>query len=250
MLYFDRCFYGLCFSLFFFFNFWPIYIYFIWSTFWLSYGSAGKESAFNMGDLGLIPGLGRSPREGKGYSLQCSGLENSMGLQRIWHDWTTLTFHFHSKYISYRKPVVRYCFLMNSHNLCLFIVFKTCTVKIINIVGSISSILVFIFYPFYLFFIFSPLFFLPYLALLEQFYSLSLWFLGFSSLSIWITLLIKIISGFCKIYNTLLLLIYVHFQITLCHTMGIATTSQKSFPNSSFSFLLSLLSFISVTYSL
>ena len=154
------------------------------------------------------------------------------------------------KYISYRKPVVRYCFLMNSHNLCLFIVFKTCTVKIINIVGSISSILVFIFYPFYLFFIFSPLFFLPYLALLEQFYSLSLWFLGFSSLSIWITLLIKIISGFCKIYNTLLLLIYVHFQITLCHTMGIATTSQKSFPNSSFSFLLSLLSFISVTYSL
>ena len=31
-----------------------------------------------MGDLGLIPGLGRSPREGKGYPLQYSGLENSM----------------------------------------------------------------------------------------------------------------------------------------------------------------------------
>ena len=31
------------------------------------YGSAGKESAYNMGDLGLIPGLGRSPGEGKGY---------------------------------------------------------------------------------------------------------------------------------------------------------------------------------------
>ena len=31
-----------------------------------------------MGDLGLIPGLGRSPGEGKGYSLQYSGLENSM----------------------------------------------------------------------------------------------------------------------------------------------------------------------------
>ena len=31
-----------------------------------------------MGDLGLIPGLGRSPREGKGYLLQYSGLENSM----------------------------------------------------------------------------------------------------------------------------------------------------------------------------
>ena len=41
-------------------------------------GSDGKESARNVGDLGLIPGLGRSPREGKGYPLQYSGLENSM----------------------------------------------------------------------------------------------------------------------------------------------------------------------------
>ena len=41
-------------------------------------GSAGKESAYNEGDLGLTPGLGRSPGEGKGYSLQYSGLENSM----------------------------------------------------------------------------------------------------------------------------------------------------------------------------
>ena len=40
-------------------------------------GSAGKESTCNVGDLGLIPGLGRSPGEGKGYSLQYSGLENS-----------------------------------------------------------------------------------------------------------------------------------------------------------------------------
>ena len=32
----------------------------------------------NSGDLGLIPGLGRSPGEGKGYPLQYSGLENSM----------------------------------------------------------------------------------------------------------------------------------------------------------------------------
>ena len=39
---------------------------------------AGKESAYNAGDLGLIPGLGRSPGEGKGYPLQYSGLENSM----------------------------------------------------------------------------------------------------------------------------------------------------------------------------
>ena len=41
-------------------------------------GSAGKESACNVRDLGLIPGLGRSPGEGKGYPLQYSGLENSM----------------------------------------------------------------------------------------------------------------------------------------------------------------------------
>jgi len=40
-------------------------------------GSAGKESACNAGDLGLIPGLGRSPGERKGYPLQYSGLENS-----------------------------------------------------------------------------------------------------------------------------------------------------------------------------
>ena len=41
-------------------------------------GLAGKESACNEGDLGLTPGLGRSPGEGKGYPLQYSGLENSM----------------------------------------------------------------------------------------------------------------------------------------------------------------------------
>ena len=41
-------------------------------------GSDGKESTCNVGDLGSIPGLGRSPGEGKGYPLQYSGLENSM----------------------------------------------------------------------------------------------------------------------------------------------------------------------------
>ena len=40
--------------------------------------SAGKDSACNVGDLGLIPGLGRSPGKGKGYSPQFSGLESSM----------------------------------------------------------------------------------------------------------------------------------------------------------------------------
>ena len=42
-------------------------------------GSAGKESACNMGDLGLTPRLGRFPGEGKDYPLQYSGLENSSG---------------------------------------------------------------------------------------------------------------------------------------------------------------------------
>ena len=41
------------------------------------YGSAGKESVCNVGNLGSIPGLGSSPGEGKGYSLQYSDLENS-----------------------------------------------------------------------------------------------------------------------------------------------------------------------------
>ena len=41
-------------------------------------GLAGEESACNVGDLGLILGLGRSPGKGKGYPLQYSGLENSM----------------------------------------------------------------------------------------------------------------------------------------------------------------------------
>ena len=43
-----------------------------------SHISAGKKSACNTGDPGLIPGLGRSPGEVKGYPLQYSRLENSM----------------------------------------------------------------------------------------------------------------------------------------------------------------------------
>ena len=41
-------------------------------------GSDGKESTLNAGNLGLIPGLGRSPEGGNGYPLQYSCLENSM----------------------------------------------------------------------------------------------------------------------------------------------------------------------------
>ena len=63
-------------------------------------GSAGKESTCNVGDLGLIPGLGRSPGEGKGYSLQYSGLENSMdcivhGVAKGQTQLSDFHFHFH-----------------------------------------------------------------------------------------------------------------------------------------------------------
>ena len=46
--------------------------------------SVGKESTCNMGDLGLIPGLGQSPGEGNSYPLQFSGLENSMDKGAWW----------------------------------------------------------------------------------------------------------------------------------------------------------------------
>ena len=48
--------------------------------------SAGKESTHNLEDLDSIPGLGRSPGEGKGYPLQ-------LGSQKVWHDWALSTFN-------------------------------------------------------------------------------------------------------------------------------------------------------------
>ena len=47
-------------------------------------GSGGKESAYNAGDPGSVPGLGRSPGEGNGYSFQYSGLENFMDSGAWW----------------------------------------------------------------------------------------------------------------------------------------------------------------------
>ena len=60
-------------------------------------GSAGKESACNVGDLGSIAGLRRSPGEGNGNPLQYSGLEIPwtvccMGWPRVRHDWANFTF--------------------------------------------------------------------------------------------------------------------------------------------------------------
>ena len=50
----------------------------IWQELGFSGGSDSKESTCDAGDLGLIPGLGRSPEEGSGYPLQYSHRENSM----------------------------------------------------------------------------------------------------------------------------------------------------------------------------
>ena len=59
--------------------------------------AAGKEASSDAGDLGLIPGLGRSPGEGKGHPLQYSDLENPMDytVHRVAKNRTQLSdFHF------------------------------------------------------------------------------------------------------------------------------------------------------------
>ena len=68
-------------------------------------GSAGKEFACDVGDLGLIPGLGRSPGEGKGYPLQYSSLENSMDciVYGVAMCWTCLS-NFHLTLSSLTSP--------------------------------------------------------------------------------------------------------------------------------------------------
>ena len=56
-------------------------------------GSEGKASVYNVGDLGSIPGLARSPGEEKGYPLQHSDLENSMDCtgHGVAESWTRLS---------------------------------------------------------------------------------------------------------------------------------------------------------------
>ena len=75
------------------------WIVFLSSTGGFPSGSNGKESACDAGDLGSIPGLGRSPGEQNGYPLQYSGLQNSMDsiVHGVAKNWTRLSnFHFHS----------------------------------------------------------------------------------------------------------------------------------------------------------
>ena len=74
-----------------------------------------KNPPAKAGDLGSVPGLGRSPEEGKGYPLQYSGLENSMDyiVHRVTKSWTQLSdFHFHYPYerviIKWNNACARY----------------------------------------------------------------------------------------------------------------------------------------------
>ena len=70
-------------------------------------GSAGEESTYTPGDMGSVPGLGRSPGEGNDNSLQYSCLENFMDRGACWatvhgvtKSWTQLSdqyFYFHFK---------------------------------------------------------------------------------------------------------------------------------------------------------
>ena len=60
-------------------------------------GSDGKESTCSAADLGSVPGLGRSPGEGKGFPLQYSGLEKSMDyiVHGVAKSWTRLNLKIH-----------------------------------------------------------------------------------------------------------------------------------------------------------
>ena len=70
-------------------------------------GSPGKESTCNAGDLDSVPGWGRSPGEGNGYTLQYSGLENSTDciVHGVAKSWTWLSnFHFRPPLLWSRLP--------------------------------------------------------------------------------------------------------------------------------------------------
>ncbi|CAI9171683.1 unnamed protein product [Rangifer tarandus platyrhynchus] len=79
-------------------------------------GPDSKESACNAGDLGLIPGSGRSPGGGPGYPLQYSGLENPHGQRSPWgrkeSDMTEHTHaceHTHTQILKFRRLTKEFC---------------------------------------------------------------------------------------------------------------------------------------------
>ena len=75
----------------------------------ISGGSAGKNSVCNAGDLGLIPGLGISPGEGKGYPLHYSGLENPMDciVNGVAKSWTQLSYFHTHMFISFNQSMLK-----------------------------------------------------------------------------------------------------------------------------------------------
>ena len=83
-------------------------------------GSDGEESTCNAGDLGLSPGLGRSPREGNGYPLQYSDLEHPMdyivhGVAKSQTRLSDVHFHVHVHWFNDA--------IQPSHPLCPFLLF-------------------------------------------------------------------------------------------------------------------------------
>ena len=81
--------------------------------------SDNKESACSTGDLGSIPGLGRSPGEGNGYSLQYSFLENSMDRGASWatvqgvaKSWTQLRLTFSLLSLIVGKYLISFIFFV------------------------------------------------------------------------------------------------------------------------------------------
>ena len=90
-------------------------------------GSAGKESTCNVGDLDLIPGLGISPGEEKGYSLQYSDLENSKdcidhGVTKSQTRLSDLHFHFVCSWLV--------CILYNPSKSFFFLLGRACSRRV------------------------------------------------------------------------------------------------------------------------
>ena len=93
--------------------------------------SDGKESSCNSGDLGLIPGLERSPGEGNGYSLRYSYLENPMDRGGWWatihgvsKSWMQLSTHKHlfSQVDLFRSTISKYAVTIILETTILFII--------------------------------------------------------------------------------------------------------------------------------
>ena len=83
-------------------------------------GSDGKGSACSVGYLVSIPGLGRSPEEGKGYPLQYSGLENFMDyiVYGVAKSWTRL------KDFRFTTPFLK----SESHGSYFYKIFTSCAI--------------------------------------------------------------------------------------------------------------------------